>query len=109
MERPMTGDVVVVSFPFSDYSSTKRRPALVAADLPGDDFILCQITSVKRNDIYSISLHDSDFSSGSLSRNSVVRVNRLLTAHKSLALSHVGSLKRDKMKLICQSVAALFN
>jgi PemK-like, MazF-like toxin of type II toxin-antitoxin system len=39
------GDVVVIPFPFSDLSATKRRPALVIASLPGDDVILCQITS----------------------------------------------------------------
>lgn len=45
MERFVKGDVVVIPFPFTDLSGTKRRPALVLADLPGDDIILCQITS----------------------------------------------------------------
>jgi len=38
------GEVVVLNFPFSDLSGAKRRPALVLADLDGDDIILCQIT-----------------------------------------------------------------
>jgi mRNA interferase MazF len=33
MERPVKGDVVVIPFPFSDLSASKRRPALVVADL----------------------------------------------------------------------------
>ena len=41
------GDIVVLPFPFSDLSASKRRPALVLADLQGDDIILCQITSKK--------------------------------------------------------------
>jgi mRNA interferase MazF len=45
MEEFVKGDVVVVPFPFSDLSEAKRRPALVIADLAGDDFVLCQITS----------------------------------------------------------------
>ncbi len=45
MERFMKGDVVVVLFPFSDLTQAKRRPALVIAELEGDDLILCQITS----------------------------------------------------------------
>ncbi|MDJ0593365.1 MAG: hypothetical protein QNJ72_25830 [Pleurocapsa sp. MO_226.B13] len=36
------GDVVIVPFPFSDLSQAKRRPALVVANLTGDDLILCQ-------------------------------------------------------------------
>ncbi|MFI5273274.1 MAG: hypothetical protein ACHQ4H_09625 [Ktedonobacterales bacterium] len=45
MGRFVRGDVVVIPFPFSDLTATKRRPALVVADLPGDDVILRQITS----------------------------------------------------------------
>ena len=52
----MKGDVVVLNFPFSDLSQTKRRPALILAVLQGDDLILCQITSQAREDGYSIRL-----------------------------------------------------
>ncbi|MDG6245112.1 MAG: hypothetical protein QCH31_12125 [Methanolobus sp.] len=38
------GSIVVLPFPFSDLTATKRRPALVIVDLNGDDYILCQIT-----------------------------------------------------------------
>jgi mRNA interferase MazF len=42
MGRFIKGDVVVVPFPFSDLSASKRRPALVAATLgTGDDVVLC--------------------------------------------------------------------
>jgi len=45
MARFVVGDVVIVPFPFSDLTQTKRRPALVVAGLSGEDLILCQITS----------------------------------------------------------------
>jgi mRNA interferase MazF len=45
MGRFIKGDVVVVFFPFSDLSNAKKRPALVLADLSGEEVILCQITS----------------------------------------------------------------
>jgi len=37
--RPVKGDVAVTPFPFSDLSSSKRRPALVVARLTGDDIV----------------------------------------------------------------------
>ena len=66
MEEFVKGDVVVLPFPFSDLSKSKKRPALVAAILKGDDIILCQITSEARVDSYSIALVSSDFKKGSV-------------------------------------------
>lgn len=45
MEKFIKGDVVILSFPFSDLSSSKKRPALILADITGDDYIMIQITS----------------------------------------------------------------
>ena len=41
------GDVIVIQFPFTDLSGSKRRPAFVVVDLPGDDIIVCQIRERK--------------------------------------------------------------
>ena len=76
MGKPLAGEVVVLPFPQTNLQAGKRRPALVVADLPGDDLILCQITSQARSDTYSISLGTGDFERGQLSsardRKSVV-------------------------------------
>ena len=45
MGKPIAGDVVVFPFPQTDLKVGKPRPALVLVSLPGDDLILCQITS----------------------------------------------------------------
>ena len=60
MERFVKGDDIVIPFPFTDLSGTKRRPALVLADLPGDEIILCQITS-QQNDNNAIPSDISSF------------------------------------------------
>jgi len=103
MEKPVKGDVVVIPFPFSDLSASKRRPALIIAALQGDDAILCQITSQSRNDDYSVSLDYSDFKQGKLSVSSNIRPNKLFIADKSIIQYKVGSLKDKKLKEVIDS------
>ena len=66
MARFVKGDVVVIPFPFSDLTRAKRRPALVIAELEGDDLILCQITSQQIRDRYAVSIEENDFETGTL-------------------------------------------
>ncbi len=61
MEGFVKGEIVVLPFPFSDLSSSKNRPALVLADLRGEDIILCQITSQYVKDEYALALNNIDF------------------------------------------------
>jgi len=72
MARFVRGDVVVIPFPFSDLSQAKRRPALVLAELEGNDRILCQITSQLVQDKYAIQLDEDDFAKGGLKQTSQV-------------------------------------
>lgn len=98
MGRFVTGDVVVLPFPFSDLSAAKRRPALVVADLAGDDVILCQITSQVKRDPYSLHLTNSDFTDGRLRGNSNIRPNRLFTADSGIVLYKAGAIGPAKMQ-----------
>ncbi len=103
----MKGEVVVIPFPFSDLSNTKKRPALVIKPLTGDDTILCQITSMQRQDQYSVSVSSSDFDQGSLSKDSFVRTNRLFTADSNIIIKSVGILKSKKMSEIITKLVQL--
>ncbi len=47
MARFVKSEVIVIPFPFSDLTQSKRRPALVVASLEEDDIIL--ITEVIEN------------------------------------------------------------
>ena len=102
MARFIKGDIVVVPFPFSDLTHAKRRPALVLADLEGDDLILCQITSQRVRDKYAIDLDDEDFETGALRQKSNVRPNRLFTADQRIILRRVGHLRREKINEIIE-------
>jgi len=108
LERFIKGDVVVVPFPFSDLSRSKKRPALVVAALKGDDLILSQITSQDIDDLYSIKIESIDFENGTLNKNSNVRPNKIFTADKNLILYKVGKLNEEKIIEINNKIIEIF-
>jgi len=102
------GDVVVLPFPFSDLSSSKKRPALVVALVePYNDVILCIITSKNRQDVSSIPLMQADFVAGSLSQDSNVRPNRLFTADATIILRTAGKLNEEKMGEVVDEIVQI--
>jgi len=108
MGKPVIGEVVVFPFPQTNLQSGKRRPALVVADLKGDDLILCQITSQARSDGYSVPLTAADFERGRLVRDSFIRPNRLFTVEQSVILYAAGKVKPEKLNEIRAKIRGLF-
>lgn len=97
MEEFVKGDVVVLPFPFSDLSNSKKRPVLIISKLKGDDVILCQITSDAKFDDYAIVLSTEDFRNGNLNLSSMIRPNRLFTGDRSIILYRAGHLTSEKI------------
>src|SRR5207249_1191222 len=100
--------VVVIPFPQTDLVVGKRRPALVLVDLPGDDLILCQITSRARTDGYSISLDAGDFESGRLAHPSFIRPQRLFTVEQSVILYSAGKIRPIKLQEVLAKLRSIF-
>lgn len=107
MAKFVKRDVVVIPFPFSDLSQSKRRPALVLAVLQGDDLILCQITSKSIKDNYAIPVDENDFESGSLNLESNIRPNRLFTADNHIILYRIGNIKIIKLNQVIEKVVEI--
>jgi mRNA interferase MazF len=97
VEGFVSGDIVVLQYPFSDLSGSKRRPALILTDLPGNDIILCQITSRVSLDPFSVAIGQEDFVSGGLPKDSLARMSKLFTADKNLILSVAGRVTQAKI------------
>jgi mRNA interferase MazF len=105
--RFVRGDVVVLPFPFADLSAAKRRPALVVASLPGDDVILCQITSRAVADRDAVLVTAADFATGRLRQESNVRPNRLFTADGTIILYRAGTLKGGKVQEVIARIVQI--
>jgi len=109
MGKPVVGDVVVVPFPQTNLQVGKRRPALVVADLPGSDLILCQITCQARSDALSIALTADDMQRGQLSLDSFIRAGRLFTVEHSVILYTAGKVTDLKLDEVRAAIRKVFS
>ena len=107
MVTPAAGSVVLVPFPFSDLSQSKRRPAVVLANAERGDWILCQVTSKPYADARAVELTDDDFEQGSLRLVSYARPAKLFTAHESLFISQAGVLSAGSLRRITNEVVSV--
>lgn len=103
------GDVIVASLSYSDFSVSKRRPALVVAAPDGLDPVLCLITSRTRNDGFDVPIASTDFVSGGLNRASVVRVCHLFTLDPAIIDYIAGELKAEKQQEVTASIIRMLN
>jgi mRNA interferase MazF len=104
------GDVVVLPFPFSDLSISKKRPALVIAPVQThNDVILCMITSKATKDGSAVLLRENDFEAGRLPQESNIRPNRLFTADATLILRTAGKLKATKVEEVVAEIIRIIS
>jgi len=108
MERFVKGEVVVLEFPYTDLSKTKKRPSLIVADLKGDNFILCQITGQPRPDPDLVKLEKDNFQTGGLHRDSFIMPSFVFTIHKSKINYSAGRIKKEKIKEVEKKLCEIF-
>lgn len=104
--------IVLVPFPYSGLSSSKRRPVLVVSNNEYNSFfrdvLVCVITSNRFTDDYSTTLEDGDSESGLLSERSVIKGHNLFTIGQSQILRRfrvVGQSKfEDVRKAVCNLI-----
>lgn len=110
--RYRRGDIVLVSFPFTDLSSSKRRPALVispdAFNEHGQDVVLVAITSKEPED-RAVPLERHDFVEGTLPKESFVKVAKIFTIHSTLVLKRVCVLRDGKLGAVLEQLRGFFS
>jgi len=86
-------DIVLINFPFTDLTSSKIRPGLIIKTLEGENLILCQITTKRRNiSKYEVKL-DENSCEGDIRFNSNIYIDMIFTLHKTLIINKLGSIK----------------
>ncbi|MEQ8416720.1 MAG: type II toxin-antitoxin system PemK/MazF family toxin [Imperialibacter sp.] len=99
MSRLSFGDVVLLKFPFTDNSASKRRPALVINDFEDGDIIVCRITSRLYQSSFDIVL--TNWENAGLKLPSIARVHKIATLTKDmveLKMGEIHSTDKDKAR-----------
>ncbi|MDA1185525.1 MAG: type II toxin-antitoxin system PemK/MazF family toxin [Acidobacteria bacterium] len=106
------GDIVLVSFPFTDLSSSKRRPARVispdAFNQASQDLVLAAITSQGIEDS-GLVIEPGDCIDGILPKTSVVKPEKLFTMHTTLILKKICALRADKLSAALAAIRQFFS
>jgi mRNA interferase MazF len=107
-----SGAVVLVPFPFTDLSGSKRRPAVVVSPsgFDPDDLILCAITSQLPPVLsaWEVALDAADLIGQRLPRPSVIRVSKIFTIHRGLVVAHFGRVTTPKLAEVQLRLRRLF-
>src|SRR5436853_4569930 len=93
----MFGQIFLCQFPFTSGFVSKIRPALVLFDLT-EDVILCRITSAARSGALDVLI--SDWRKSGLLKPSVARLDRIVTAEKTVLLRQLGILSATDIEAI---------
>jgi mRNA interferase MazF len=89
------GDIVLVPFPFTDLTSSKVRPAvIVSADPQPEDITIAFISSVLPGILaeteFLLTAKDKNFAASGLKKDSVFKMNKLLTLSSVLIIRRLG-------------------
>jgi mRNA interferase MazF len=90
MQDYRPGEIVLLSFPFTDATEVKRRPALVLLDTGGEDIVVGRVTSQVAQGPFDVEL--AGWREAGLLLPSVVRVDKVATLEKRLVERRLGAL-----------------
>jgi mRNA interferase MazF len=91
------GDIILITFPFTDLTSIKVRPALVVSsdryNIASNDAIFMLVTSITSNLFMEDLLVDSthpEFGATGLRKPSLFKIDRIVVLSKTIAVRKIG-------------------
>jgi len=105
------GQIALMPFPYTDLTSSKRRPVLLLRrlDQEHDDWLVCMISSKMHqyNQGFDrvILQEDPEFDETGLKVNSVIRLSRLAVLDGSLLLGQLGFVSDHRLAELKQTLS----
>jgi mRNA interferase MazF len=103
---PSQGDIVLVPIPFTDFSSTRRRPVIVlsndAHNQTSPDMVVVSMTSNLNPTAYGFTITSADLDSGALNHPGKVRVDKIYTVAQGIIVKTFGRVNGQTLDRIRQ-------
>jgi len=103
--------IILIPFPYSDFSSKKVRPALVLSSSKfnkDEDIIMCAITSSIKDRPYSIIINQNNTINKRLVDESQVRLDTITRINKSLVIKEIDVLNDKTFKKTTEILNTIF-
>lgn len=106
-QKYQPGDVLLLSFPFVDAVSSKRRPALAILDTGDEDIIVARITSQRSQTDFDVEL--AEWQQAGLLLRSYVRIHKIATLEKRLVERKLGTLTSTDWEKVKAKIQKLWD
>lgn len=101
------GEIILITFPFTDLSGSKLRPALVLAADKEDITVAFITTNLQQVNNTDMLLRKNSING--LKKDSLVKMNKIATLDHSLAMGKVGQLAENELKEVDRKLVIFFN
>ena len=105
--------IVLISYPYSDLVGTKVRPGLVVSgnslNKKSKDCILVPLTTVMKDEPYSVTISQDNLEEGKLIKTSRARVDKIFSVEKNLIRKTIGIMNDDSFSILKSKLLAVFD
>lgn len=100
------GDLILISFPFTDLTGSKTRPALVLVERELDITVAFISTQLKWQEETDVIIEPSK--TNGLKKESLIRLSKIGTIDKDLALGILGKANKEIMVIVNRNLKTIF-
>lgn len=105
-------ELVLLPYPFSNMERTKVRPALVVSNdffnRKGNDCVMVPLTTIIKDEPYSVIINQQDLCSGKLLKPSRVRADKIFNVEKDLIIMKIGVVNNKTFEKVKAEIMKIF-
>ena len=106
------GDIVLIAFPFTDFTNFKIRPAVVVNEKKDDIIVIgifSKLPEILDDSWLHLSENESWFIETGLKKSSVIKTEKIVVIHSSIVKKKLGKLPDDIFIMVKEKLRNTLN